>query len=87
MVARACRDAGFTPAIRYVSRDPLANRALVARGLAVSLTPAGLAGALHGIAVVDVDVADAPSRDVFALLPAAGVTALARNFVDVLALR
>ena len=83
LIARACRDAGFTPAIRYVSRDPLANRGLVANGLAVTISPPRLAAALHGVAVDE--VADAPSRDVFALLPAAGATALAREFVEALA--
>ena len=60
LIARACGEAGFTPAIRYVSRDPLANRALVAGGLAVSITPAGLASTLHGVTVVEVE--DAPSE-------------------------
>jgi DNA-binding transcriptional LysR family regulator len=82
LIARACREAGFTPAIRYVSRDPLANRALVANGLAVTITPAGLAATLHGLAVVDVE--DAPRRQVFALLPAAGAKPLAREFVEAL---
>ena len=82
LIARACADAGFTPAIRYVSREPLANRGLVASGLAVSLTPERLAEALHGIAAEA--VADAPTRDVYALLPAAGATPLARTFVDAL---
>jgi len=82
IIARACRDAGFTPAIRYVSRDPLANRGLVAGGLAVTISPAGLAQTLHGIAVEP--VADAPSRSVFTLLPAAGATPLARAFVEAL---
>ena len=48
---RACEAAGFTPAIRYVSRDPLANRGLVAAGLAVTISPAELAAEFTGIAV------------------------------------
>src|SRR5215213_3023353 len=51
LIVRACEQAGFTPAIRYVSRDPLANRGLVAAGLAVSISPAQLAAEYHGIAV------------------------------------
>ena len=43
LIVRACEAAGFTPSIRYVSRDPLANRGLVAAGLAVTISPAGLA--------------------------------------------
>jgi DNA-binding transcriptional LysR family regulator len=83
LIARACEEAGFTPAIRFVSRDPLANRGLVAAGLAVSITPAQLAAEFHGVAVER--IADGPSRDVYALLPASGATPLARAFVDALA--
>jgi DNA-binding transcriptional LysR family regulator len=83
LIARACEEAGFTPAIRYVSREPMANRGLVAGGLAVSISPAGLSRELHGIAVEQ--VVDAPRRHVYALLPATGATRLARAFVDALA--
>ncbi len=83
LIARACRDAGFTPSIRYVSRDPLANRGLVAAGLAVTISPLRLTEHFHGIAVEE--VAGAPSRDVFALLPAAGASPLAVAFAEALA--
>lgn len=82
LIARACREAGFTPAIRYVSRDPLANQALVSNGLAVTISPARLSEATPGNATVEVE--DAPTRRVFALLPATGATALAREFVEAL---
>ena len=82
LIARAWRAAGFEASIRYVSSDPLANRALVAAGLAVTISPEGLAAELHGIAVVG--VRDAPQRMVYALLPDAGATLLARAFVDAL---
>jgi DNA-binding transcriptional LysR family regulator len=82
LIARACGEAGFSPAIRYVSRDPLANRGLVAAGLAVTISPAQLAAEFHGIAVEP--VADGPSRDVYALLPASGAAGLARAFVEAL---
>jgi DNA-binding transcriptional LysR family regulator len=85
LIARACREAGFTPAIRYVSRDPLANRGLVAAGLAVTISPAELAAEFAGIAVEP--VRDAPRRAVYALLPASGATPLARAFVGALASR
>jgi DNA-binding transcriptional LysR family regulator len=83
LIVRACEKAGFTPAIRYVSSDPLANRGLVVNGLAVTISPQRLTEALHGIAVEA--VADAPARDVYALLPAAGATPLAWAFVEALA--
>jgi DNA-binding transcriptional LysR family regulator len=48
LIRRACVDAGFEPRIAYLSRDPLAIRALVAGGFAVTLTPRLLASQLHG---------------------------------------
>ena len=83
ILARAAEDAGFTAAIRYVSRDPLANRGLVAAGLAVTISPADLASEFTGIAVEP--LRDGPKRDVYALLPASGATALSRAFVAALA--
>ena len=82
IIARACADAGFTPAIRYVSRDPLANRGLVANGLAVTISPAA---ARRGVARHRRRAGrDAPRRAVYALLPAAGATPLAREFAAAL---
>ena len=83
LIVHACEAAGFTPAIRYVSRDPLANRGLVAAGLAVTISPAGLAAEFTGIAVEP--VRDAPRRSVYALLPASGANPLARAFAAALA--
>jgi DNA-binding transcriptional LysR family regulator len=82
LIARACRGAGFTPAIRYVSRDPLANRGLVAAGLAVTISPAELAAEFTGVAVEP--LGDGPTRSVYALLPESGAGPLARAFVDAL---
>jgi DNA-binding transcriptional LysR family regulator len=82
LIVRACEAAGFTPAIRYVSRDPLANRGLVAAGLAVTISPAGLAAEFSGIAVEP--VRGAPTRSVYALLPSSGATPLARAFAAAL---
>jgi len=82
LIARACEAAGFTPAIRYVSRDPLANRGLVAAGLAVTISPAELAAEFGGVAVEP--LRDGPTRSVYALLPASGARELARAFVDAL---
>ena len=83
LIARACEAAGFTPVIRYVSRDPLANRGLVAAGLAVTISPAELAAEFTGIAVEP--LRDGPRRSVYALLPASGATPLARAFAAALA--
>lgn len=85
LIVHACEQAGFTPAIRYVSRDPLANRGLVAAGLAVTISPVRLAAEFTGIAVEP--VRDAPTRSVYALLPASGASGLARAFVAALASR
>jgi DNA-binding transcriptional LysR family regulator len=82
IIARACEAAGFTAPIRYVSRDPLANRGLVIAGLAVTISPAELAAEFAGIAVEP--LRDGPRRDVYALLPASGASPLARAFVDAL---
>jgi DNA-binding transcriptional LysR family regulator len=82
IIARACEAAGFTAPIRYVSRDPLANRGLVAAGLAVTISPADLAAEFTGIAAEP--LRDGPSRTVYALLPASGATPLARAFVAAL---
>jgi DNA-binding transcriptional LysR family regulator len=82
IIARACEAAGFTPPIRYVSRDPLANRGLVAAGLAVAISPAELAAEFTGVAVEP--LSDGPTRSVYALLPAAGASPLARAFVAAL---
>jgi DNA-binding transcriptional LysR family regulator len=85
LIVHACRQAGFTPAIRYVSRDPLANRGLVAAGLAVTISPARLAAEFTGLVVEP--LRRAPRRSVYALLPASGASELARAFVAALASR
>ena len=82
LIVRACQAAGFTPAIRCVSRDPLANRGLVAAGLAASISPARLTAEFHGVAVEA--LRDGPTRSVYALLPSAGASELARAFVAAL---
>ena len=74
LIARACIRAGFTPRIAYLSSDPLSIRAIIAAGLAVTLTPRLLAAQLHGIHIAT--VRDQPARrDVYALLPDTGVRA------------
>jgi DNA-binding transcriptional LysR family regulator len=71
LIARACAEAGFTMRLTMISRDPLANRALIARGLAVTLVPALLAGEFAGVELRPVDGAG-PEREVYALLPPGG---------------
>ena len=51
LVARTCRAAGFEPRFVSITRDPLAIRALVVRGLAVTLVPQLLASELGDLAV------------------------------------
>ena len=71
LVARACRAAGFEPRIAFLAGDPLAIRALLASGLAVTLTSRLLAGQLHGVHIAA--VRGEPARRVlYALLPDAG---------------
>jgi DNA-binding transcriptional LysR family regulator len=71
MIAAACREAGFTMRLTMISRDPLANRALVARGLAVSLVPRLLAGEFAGTELRPL-AGPGPEREVYALLPPGG---------------
>jgi DNA-binding transcriptional LysR family regulator len=82
-VHRSCVAAGFEPRIAFVTRDPLAIRALVGDGLAVTLVPELLVGRLPGIAVVPV-APDAPRRVLYALTPATGVRPAARAFLAAL---
>lgn len=83
LVHRSCVAAGFEPRIAFVTRDPLAIRALVGDGLAVTLVPELLVGRLPGIAVVPV-APDAPRRVLYALTPATGVRPAARAFLAAL---
>jgi DNA-binding transcriptional LysR family regulator len=71
MIARTCRAAGFEPRIVSISRDPLAIRALVSQGLAVTLVPRLLAGELGGVELRPL-AERGPERDVYAMLPAGG---------------
>jgi molybdate transport repressor ModE-like protein len=68
IIVRACRAAGFEPRISSVTRDQLAIRALVARGLVVTLVPSLLAGPFRDLALRPLAGAS-PERDVYALLP------------------
>ena len=84
LIVRACRDAGFEPRLVSITRDQLAIRALVARGLAVTLAPAVLADGFEGLALRPIAGAG-PRRDVYAMLPPGGRHVLAEEAVAALA--
>jgi DNA-binding transcriptional LysR family regulator len=77
LIVRACRAAGFEPRLVSLTRDQLAIRALITRGLAVTLAPRLLAEAFAGTALRPI-AGDAPQRDVYALLPPGGRHRLAQ---------
>ncbi|HEV3377355.1 MAG TPA: LysR family transcriptional regulator [Thermoleophilaceae bacterium] len=80
LIVRACRAAGFEPSLNIISGDPLAIRAVVRAGLAVTMTPRLLAAQLHGVRILTVD--DPPRRDLYALLPDAGARATEQAFLE-----
>jgi DNA-binding transcriptional LysR family regulator len=83
IVRNACVAAGFEPDIAFVARDVLAIRALVAAGLAVTLTPRLIAGHLHSVHVLELRD-EPPRRALYALTPRTGMRAGARDFLDAL---
>jgi DNA-binding transcriptional LysR family regulator len=84
IIVRACRAAGFEPRIASMTRDQLAIRALVERGLAVTLVPSLLTDAFHDLALVPL-AHGSPERDVYALLPPGGRHPLAEPALEALA--
>lgn len=84
VIARTCQAAGFTPRLVMLSRDPLANRALVAQGLAITLVPQLLAREFGGVELRPVE-GEGPQRDVYALLPPGGRHPLAEPTFEALA--
>jgi molybdate transport repressor ModE-like protein len=81
LIVRACRAAGFEPRLNIITGDPLAIRAVVRAGLAVTMTPRLLAAQLHGLPILHVD-GDSPRRELYALLPDAGARATEHAFLD-----
>lgn len=72
IVGAACRSAGFTPAIRFTSDDPVAVQALVAAGLGVAVIPGlALTRALPDVAVRPL-ASPAPERRISAARPRDG---------------
>jgi DNA-binding transcriptional LysR family regulator len=84
MVARACRDAGFEPRITILTSDPLAIRAVVHAGLAVTITSRLLAGHLPGVHVAAID-GTPPRRSLYALVADRGARPVDLALLDELA--
>ena len=71
LIVGACRAAGFEPNLVSITHDQLAIRALIARGLVVTLAPQLLAEAFKDLVLRPI-AGTVPSRDVYALLPPGG---------------
>jgi DNA-binding transcriptional LysR family regulator len=71
LIVGACRAAGFEPNLVSITHDQLAIRALIARGLAVTLAPQLLADAFKDLVLRPI-AGVGPTRDVYALLPPGG---------------
>jgi molybdate transport repressor ModE-like protein len=83
LIVRACRAAGFEPNIISITRDQLAIRGLVSRGLAVTLVPEVLAEPFKDLALRPI-TGTGPTRDVYALLPPGGRHPLVTAALDAL---
>ena len=83
LIVRACRDAGFEPRLVSITRDQLAIRGLITRGLAVTLAPRLLAEAFSGTALRPI-AGKGPERDVYALLPPGARHPLVPSLLDAL---
>jgi molybdate transport repressor ModE-like protein len=81
LIVGACRAAGFEPNLVSITHDQLAIRALIARGLAVTLAPELLAEAFQELALRPI-AGTGPTRDVYALLPPGGRHPLVRPTLD-----
>jgi len=71
LIARACAAAGFEMRPTMVSRDPLANRGVIAAGLAVTLVPRLGVEGFHGLELKPIE-GEGPRRDVYVILPRGG---------------
>jgi DNA-binding transcriptional LysR family regulator len=83
LIVGACRAAGFEPNLVSITHDQLAIRALIARGLAVTLAPQLLADAFKDLVLRPIAGAG-PTRDVYALLPPGGRHPLVAPLLDAL---
>ena len=84
LIVRACRAAGFEPRLISITRDQLAIRGLITRGLAVTLAPRLLAEAFTDTAL-QLIAGKGPERDVYALLPPGYAHPLAQPMLAALA--
>jgi DNA-binding transcriptional LysR family regulator len=71
LIVHACRAAGFEPRLVSITHDQLAIRALIQRGLAVTLAPQLLADAFADVVLRPI-TGPQPMRDIYALLPPGG---------------
>jgi DNA-binding transcriptional LysR family regulator len=83
LIVGACRAAGFEPNLVSITHDQLAIRALIARGLAVTLAPQLLADAFKDLVLRPI-AGTGPTRDVYALLPPGGRHPLVPAILDAL---
>lgn len=83
LIVAACRAAGFEPNLVSITHDQLAIRALIARGLAVTLVPQLLADAFNDLDLRPI-AGTGPTRDVYALLPPGGRHPLVPSILDAL---
>jgi DNA-binding transcriptional LysR family regulator len=83
LIVRACRAAGFEPNLISITRDQLALRGLIIRGLAVTLVPQLLAEPFKDLALRPI-AGTGPTRDVYALLPPGGRHPLLADALDAL---
>jgi DNA-binding transcriptional LysR family regulator len=79
----ACSAAGFEPNLVSITHDQLAIRALIARGLAVTLAPQLLADAFNDLVLRPI-AGTGPTRDIYALLPPGGRHPLVPSMLDAL---
>jgi molybdate transport repressor ModE-like protein len=83
LIVRACRAAGFEPNLVSITRDQLAVRGLISRGLAVTLVPQLLAEPFKDLALRPI-AGPGPARDVYALLAPGGRHPLLADALDAL---
>jgi DNA-binding transcriptional LysR family regulator len=83
LIVHACRTAGFEPNLVSITHDQLAIRALVVRGLAVTLAPQLLAEAFKDLVLRPI-AGPGPARQVYALLPPGGRHPLVAPVLDAL---
>jgi molybdate transport repressor ModE-like protein len=86
LIVQACRAAGFEPNVVSITSDQLAIRALISRGLAVTLVPQLLAEPFEEVALLPI-AGGGPTRDVYALLPPGGRHPLVAPALDALEAR